>query len=87
MASPMIAVGGCIGSGIFRAPGEIVQAVPNSTLILIVWTVGGIVALTGALTLAELGGMFPRGRRSVRLSKGSLRRPGRIPLRLGDPLW
>ncbi len=56
----MIAVGGCIGSGIFRAPGEIVQAVPSASLVLMVWALGGVVALTGALTLAELGGMFPR---------------------------
>lgn len=56
----MIAVGACIGSGIFRAPGEIVQAVPNTTLILAVWTLGGVIALTGALTLSELGGMFPK---------------------------
>ncbi len=56
----MIAVGGCIGSGIFRAPNDIVQAVPNASLVLMVWGLGGVVALTGALTLAELGGMFPR---------------------------
>lgn len=56
----MIAVGACIGSGIFRAPGEVVQAVPNATLILVVWALGGIIALTGALTLSELGGMFPQ---------------------------
>ena len=56
----MIAVGSCIGSGIFRAPGEIVQAIPNTTLILAVWTLGGVIALTGALTLSELGGMFPK---------------------------
>ncbi len=56
----MIAVGACIGSGIFRAPGEIVAAVPNVTLVLAVWCLGGVVALTGALTLSELGGMFPK---------------------------
>ncbi len=55
----MIAVGACIGSGIFRAPGEIVQAVPHASLVLIVWAIGGVIALTGALTLSELGGMFP----------------------------
>ena len=56
----MIAVGSCIGSGIFVTPAQIASAVPNATLVLAVWTLGGIIALTGALTFSELGGMFPR---------------------------
>ncbi|MEM9819774.1 MAG: amino acid permease [Bacteroidota bacterium] len=56
----MIAVGSCIGSGIFRSPGEVAQVVPNHSLILLVWALGGVVALTGALTFSELGGMFPK---------------------------
>ena len=56
----MIAVGGCIGSGIFVTPSQIVGEVPNATLVLAVWALGGIIALSGALTFAELGGMFPR---------------------------
>jgi APA family basic amino acid/polyamine antiporter len=56
----MIAVGSCIGSGIFVTPGQIAGAVPNATLVLAVWALGGVIALTGALTFAELGGMFPK---------------------------
>ena len=56
----MIAVGSCIGSGIFVTPAKIAQEVPHASLILIVWALGGIIALTGALTFAELGGMFPK---------------------------
>lgn len=56
----MIAVGSCIGSGIFIAPAQIVEAVPNATLVLGVWMLGGIIALTGALTFSELGGLFPK---------------------------
>ncbi|MCO6480542.1 MAG: amino acid permease [Phaeodactylibacter sp.] len=56
----MIAVGSCIGSGIFVTPYEIVRAVPHHGFVLIVWSLGGVIALTGALTFAELGGMFPR---------------------------
>ena len=56
----MIAVGSCIGSGIFVTPAQIASAVPNATLILLVWALGGVIALTGALTFSELGGMFPR---------------------------
>ncbi|MCF8246137.1 MAG: amino acid permease [Saprospiraceae bacterium] len=56
----MIAVGSCIGSGIFATPGQIVSAVPNAVLVLAVWALGGVIALTGALTFTELGGMFPK---------------------------
>ncbi len=56
----MIAVGSCIGSGIFVTPYEVVRAVPNHLLVLLVWALGGLIALTGALTFAELGGMFHR---------------------------
>ena len=56
----MIAVGGCIGAGIFVTPYQVAEAVPNGTFILIVWVLGGLIALTGALTFAELGGMFPK---------------------------
>lgn len=56
----MIAVGSCIGSGIFVTPAQIVSAVPNATLVLGVWALGSIIALSGALTFSELGGMFPR---------------------------
>ncbi|MEY3050975.1 MAG: hypothetical protein RLY31_760 [Bacteroidota bacterium] len=55
----MIAIGSCIGAGIFIAPAQIAQAVPHAGLILTVWALGGIIALTGALTFSELGGMFP----------------------------
>jgi len=56
----MIAVGGSIGSGIFLTPAEIAKTVQHPGLVLLVWTIGGIIALTGALTFAELGGMFPK---------------------------
>ncbi len=56
----MIAVGSCIGSGIFVTPYEIVEAVPHHAYVLIIWALGGLIALTGALTFAELGGMYPK---------------------------
>ncbi|MBK8427309.1 MAG: amino acid permease [Lewinellaceae bacterium] len=55
----MIAVGSCIGSGIFVTPAQIAGAVPNASLVLAVWAIGGVIALSGALTFTELGGMFP----------------------------
>jgi len=56
----MIAIGGAIGSGIFLTPALIANALPSPMWILGVWVAGGIMALCGALTYAELGGMMPR---------------------------
>ncbi len=56
----MIAVGSSIGSGIFVSPYQVVQAVPHQGWVLLVWGLGGVIALTGALTFAELGGLFPK---------------------------
>ena len=56
----LIAVGSCIGAGIFITPFEIARAVPHGGYILLAWALGGGVALTGALTFAELGGLFPK---------------------------
>lgn len=56
----MIAVGCCIGTGIFLVAQDIAKALPHPSYILLVWLLGGVIALTGALTFAELGGMFPK---------------------------
>jgi APA family basic amino acid/polyamine antiporter len=56
----MVAIGSCIGSGIFVTPSQIAGLIPSSTLILLVWALGGIIALTGALTFGELGSLFPQ---------------------------
>ena len=56
----MIGVGASIGSGIFRTPGLVAKSLPDAHLILIVWILGGVYTLCGALTFAELGGLFPR---------------------------
>lgn len=54
----MIAIGACIGSGIFLTPSQIAGHLDSPLSILAVWGVGGVIALTGALTFAELGGLF-----------------------------
>ena len=56
----MIAIGSCVGSGIFLTPSQIAGHLPSPLLILLVWALGGIITLTGALTFAELGAMFPQ---------------------------
>lgn len=55
-----LVIGSVIGSGIFMTTGFIAEFLPSPGLILIVWLVGGFIALSGALSFAELGAMFPR---------------------------
>ena len=56
----MIAAGGCIGSGIFLTPGSIATRLSNVQLVLLIWVIGGIISIFGALTFAELGSRFPQ---------------------------
>ena len=56
----MIAIGSCIGVGVFITPSSIAGHLQNANWILLAWAVGGVMALTGALTFAELGGLFPK---------------------------
>jgi len=48
-----------IGSGLFTSPGSIDANVPSPGIALIIWLVGGVLAWTGASTLAELGTAIP----------------------------
>jgi APA family basic amino acid/polyamine antiporter len=54
------AVGNTIAAGIVRAPGDIAQWLPNAYLFLGVWVLGGLYALVGASSMAELGAAIPR---------------------------
>ncbi|TVY82283.1 b(0,+)-type amino acid transporter [Lachnellula suecica] len=57
-----------IGSGIFTSPGSIDANVPSPGVALVIWLVGGVLAWTGASTLAELGTAIPgEGRLSLSL--------------------
>ena len=58
-SAALLVVGGIIGSGIFFTPAETARALPTAGLVFLVWAVGGVVALAGALTYAELGAMMP----------------------------
>jgi APA family basic amino acid/polyamine antiporter len=55
-----VLMGSIIGSGIFLTPRAIAQATPSPGVILLVWTVSGVLTLFGALAYAELGAMLPR---------------------------
>ena len=52
-------VGSTIGSGIFRSPAGITDKLPGPLPLMSVWVAGGLFALCGALTLAELSGEMP----------------------------
>jgi APA family basic amino acid/polyamine antiporter len=55
----MIMVGIVIGSGIFLTTGVMASSIPSAPLILLVWIVGGLFTVAGALTYAELGAAMP----------------------------
>ena len=55
-----VTLGNMIGGGILRAPGEVAANSPNEAVFLTIWIVGGLYALLGAVSLAELGAMMPR---------------------------
>ena len=55
-----VIIGNTIGAGIFRGPGTIAEQLPAPMPFLLVWLAGGLYALLGAISLAELGTMIPR---------------------------
>ena len=54
-----LVVGTVIGSGIFRVPQAMVLSVGSVKMVFLVWIVGGILSLAGALTYAELAAAMP----------------------------
>jgi basic amino acid/polyamine antiporter, APA family len=57
--SVALAFGSTIGVGILRLPGEVVGALGEARMTLIAWVLGGIYALLGAVSVAELAAMMP----------------------------
>lgn len=55
-----IMIGVTIGSGIFRTPSSIAAELGSPLLILMMWVLGGVLSLFGALTFSELATMYPR---------------------------
>lgn len=55
----MLISGDMIGTGIFIATGVIAATLPSPGGILLVWCLGGLLALTGALSCAELSASLP----------------------------
>lgn len=55
-----VLVGSTIGSGIFRTPAVVAERLDVTWLFLGAWALGGLVAVAGALSVAELAAMMPR---------------------------
>lgn len=56
----LLTIGSVIGSGIFLVPGAVLRQVDGFILpAMLVWLVGGVLSLLGALTYGELGAMKP----------------------------
>jgi APA family basic amino acid/polyamine antiporter len=55
-----IVVGIIIGSGIFLVPREMMAAVGSSRMVYVVWIVGGLLSLFGAMTYAEIAAQHPK---------------------------
>ncbi|MFY9641886.1 MAG: amino acid permease [Rhodomicrobium sp.] len=55
-----LAVADMIGTGVFTSLGFQVRDIPSGFSVLMLWVVGGVVALCGALSYSELAAAFPR---------------------------
>ena len=55
-----VVIGDVIGSGIFRVPATVAAEVGSVSGIMLVWVLGGLITLCGALSLAELAAAMPK---------------------------
>ena len=70
-AAASIVVGTIIGTGVFLKAAVMAQLGGSAAVVLAAWAVAGVLSLAGAMTYAELGGMFPHaGGEYVYLRKG-----------------
>lgn len=55
----LLVIGAIIGSGIFLTPSSIARSVQSVEAVFLVWSVGGLLTLCGAISYAELGATYP----------------------------
>jgi amino acid transporter len=55
-----LVVGMVLGAGAFMKPPTVLAATGDFNFALAAWAIGGLVSISGGLTLCELGVMFPR---------------------------
>lgn len=56
----MIAIGACIGSGIFVTPAGTIAVLPHQGYAILAWIIGGLIAFMGVMTFSELGATYPK---------------------------
>jgi basic amino acid/polyamine antiporter, APA family len=59
-SATLLVITNVIGSAIFLTPGLMAATLPSEPLLLLAWLAGGVIAICGGLTYAEMGAMFPR---------------------------
>jgi len=60
LTATAIVVADMVGVGVFTSLGFQVQAIPSGFSLLLLWVIGGAVALCGVFSYGELAAMFPR---------------------------
>ena len=60
LAAFTLVSGSMLGIGIFIYPAQVARLFTTNASFLLVWALGGLFALSGAVAYAELGAMFPR---------------------------
>jgi basic amino acid/polyamine antiporter, APA family len=60
ITAALLIIANMIGVGVFTTTGYMVSDIGNGPAVLTAWLLGGIAALCGALTYAELGAALPR---------------------------
>ncbi len=59
-AAVSFVIGGVIGSGIFMKPATMAGELGSPVWLIVVWIIGGIFTLIGALIYSEIGAMLPK---------------------------
>lgn len=60
MSAAALVVANMVGTGVFTSLGFQVTDIDNSWAIILLWAIGGLIALTGAFSYAEIGSAFGR---------------------------
>ena len=68
-------VGIVVGIGIFKSPQLVAQSVTSEATFILLWLLGGLVTLIGALVYAELGSAYPSGGGEYHFISRALGRP------------
>lgn len=60
MSATILVIANMVGTGVFTTSGFVILELNSYSLLMLCWFLGGIFALIGAFSYAELGSMFPK---------------------------